>query len=373
MIFLFSLVGVDRVEVKGTKAGVLILVKFGEKLKADSIEVFKADKLNPKEKPISLGKIIYPETLLIDTTKTKGEYLVRVYYGKEKFDTGWITVKLENPIPQKASAISFFISFFDTSKTNILIGILLFAVIFIFLLYLARINPRLYIRRIAGLDAIDEAVGRTAEMGRPIIYTTGIGSIDNLAILAGLTVLKHVTKKSSLYEVPVLMPNNDPLTLAAAREVVKEAYLESGRPDLYRENDIFFLTSEQFGFASGMSGLMQRLKPGAVFMMGYFYAESLILAENAYVSGAISTAGTTSIDQLPFFIASCDHTLIGDELYAASAYISRNPLEVASIKTGDWFKALSAIIITVGSIFATLSVFDPQFGEVVRIMVNALK
>ena len=169
------------------------------------------------------------------------------------------------------------------------------------------------------------------------------------------------------------MPNNDPLTLAAAREVVKEAYLESGRPDLYRENDIFFLTSEQFGFASGMSGLMQRLKPGAVFMMGYFYAESLILAENDYVSGAISTAGTTSIDQLPFFIASCDHTLIGDELYAASAYISRNPLEVASIKTGDWFKALSAIIISVGSIFATLSIFNPQFGEVVKIMVNALK
>jgi hypothetical protein len=368
MIFLFSLVGVDKVEVKGTDAGVLILVKFGEKLKADSIEVFKADKLNPKEKPISLGKIIYPETLLIDTAKTKGEYLVRVYYGKEKFDTGWITVKLENPIPQKASVISF-----DTSKTNILIGILLFSALFVFLLYLARINPRLYIRRIAGLDAIDEAVGRTAEMGRPIIYTTGIGSIDNLAILAGLTVLKHVTKKSSLYEVPVLMPNNDPLTLAAAREVVKEAYLESGRPDLYRENDIFFLTSEQFGFASGMSGLMHRLKPGAVFMMGNFYAESLILAENAYVSGAISTAGTTSIDQLPFFIASCDYTLIGDELYAASAYISRNPLEVASIKTGDWFKALSAIIISVGSIFATLSIFNPQFGEVVKIMVNALK
>jgi hypothetical protein len=51
MIFLFSLVGVDRVEVKGTNAGVLILVKFGEKLKADSVEVFKADKLNPRKNP----------------------------------------------------------------------------------------------------------------------------------------------------------------------------------------------------------------------------------------------------------------------------------------------------------------------------------
>ena len=368
MIFLTSLLGVDKLEIKRVDEGVVILVKFGEKLRVDSISVFKADKLNPREKPLLLGTLIYPETLLLDTTKVEGEYLVRVYYGKEKFDTGWVALNTSKVDPPKTSAISF-----DTSKTNILIGILLFTTLFFVLLYMARSNPKLYIRRIGGLDAIDEAVGRTAEMGKPIIYTTGIGSVDNLAILAGLTVLKHVIKKTSLYEVPVLMPNNDPLTLAAAREVVKEAYLESGRPDLYRENDVFFLTSEQFGFASGVSGMMQRLKPGAVFMMGYFYAESLILAENAQVSGAISTAGTVSIDQLPFFIASCDYTLIGDELYAASAYISRNPLEVARIKTGDWFKALSAAVISLGSILATISIFNPQVGEIVKIMVNILK
>ncbi len=370
MIFFVSLVGVDKVEVKDLEGNVAIIVKFGEKLKADSISVFKADKLNPKEKPLLLGNLVYPETLILDTTKTKGEYLIRAYYGKERFDTGWIALNVtsEKPINQKASIISF-----DTSKINILAGILIFSLMFILLLFMARSNPKLYIRKISGLDAIDEAVGRTAEMGKPIIYTTGIGSVDNLSILAGLTVLKHVTKKASLYEVPVLMPNNDPLTLAAAREVVKEAYLESGRPDLYRENDVFFLTSEQFGFASGISGMMQRLKPGAVFMMGYFYAESLILAENAYVSGAISTAGTTSIDQLPFFIASCDHTLIGDELYAASAYISRNPIEVASIKTGDWFKALSVIVILLGSILATLSNLNPSFGEVVKFIVSVFK
>ncbi len=369
MIFLISLVGVDKLEIKDLEGKVAITVKFGEKLKADSISVFKADKLNPKEKPLLLGNLVYPETLILDTTKTKGEYLIRAYHGKEKFDTGWIALNVTSNEPnQKDPIISF-----NTSKINILVGILIFSFMFIIMLFMARSNPKLYIRKIAGLDAIDEAVGRTAEMGKPIIYTTGIGSVDELPILAGLTVLKHVTKKASLYEVPILMPNNDPLTLAAAREVVKEAYLESGRPDLYRENDVFFLTSGQFGFASGISGMMQRLKPGAVFMIGYFYAESLILAENAYVSGAISTAGTTSIDQLPFFIAACDYTLIGDELYAASAYISRNPIEVASIKTGDWFKAFSVIVILIGSIFATLSKFNPSFGEVVKFMVSVLK
>ncbi len=55
------------------------------------------------------------------------------------------------------------------------------------------------------------------------------------------------------------------------------------------------------------------------FIKGYFYAESLLMAETSYNVGAINIAGTTAVTQLPFFIVSCDYTLIGEELYAASA------------------------------------------------------
>ncbi len=354
-----SFIGIDTVLLDKADNNVVIRWIYSGEIKPDSIYIFKSTKEHPPETPMIIGRVSYPETLFVDTSRVQGEYLLRIFYGEDKFDTGWLT--LSSPDPKKEQTEDEKkkgIIKFDSGKLNILIAIILFASLFSALLFIARVNPNIYIRRIGGLDAIDDAVGRTAELGKPIIYTTGIGSIDSLPILAGLTVLKHVTKKSALYEVPVVMPNNDPLVLAAAREVVREAYIESGRPDLYNENDIFFLTTEQFGFASGISGMMQRMKPGAVFMMGYFYAESLILAENANVSGAISTAGTTAIDQLPFFVAACDYTIIGDELYAASAYISRNPLEVASIKTGDWFKALSVAFILIGSLLATMILFN---------------
>ena len=35
-------------------------------------------------------------------------------------------------------------------------------------------------------------------------------------------------------------------------------------------------------------------------------------------AGAIQIAGTDAVTQLPFFITTCDYTLIGEELYAAS-------------------------------------------------------
>ena len=76
----------------------------------------------------------------------------------------------------------------------------------------------------------------------------------------------------------------------------------------------------------GLDGIMVRERPATVFLLGMFYAESLILAETANSVGAIQIAGTDASSQLPFFIAACDYTLIGEELYAASAYMSREPL-----------------------------------------------
>ncbi|NPB03255.1 MAG: hypothetical protein GXO39_02425 [Thermotogae bacterium] len=377
-MFLITYLGISSVTISVSGGGATIRWK-ASKVGFDSLKIFKADYKHPKENPLHLGTFGPEDTIFVDSNvNTTTSYILRTFLGSDSSDTDWLKVgmSVEFAPPSKASKGSiqnlqaskekekkWINTVFDTKKLNILIALLIFTGIFFYLLHEAQRNPNVFIRRIAGLDVIDDAVGRSAEMGKPIMFTTGIGSIDSLAILAGITVLKQVAKRAALYEVPVLVPNNDPLVLAASREAVKEAYLEMGRPDLYRENDIFFLTTSQFGFASGMSGMMNRIKPGAVFFMGYFYAESLILAENAYVSGAISVAGTVSIDQLPFFIAACDYTIIGDELYAASAYISRNPLEVAGVKAGDIFKALSVAFIIVGVILATLSQFDPKAKE----------
>jgi hypothetical protein len=87
--------------------------------------------------------------------------------------------------------------------------------------------------------------------------------------------------------------------------------------------------------------------------MGYYYAESLLLAETGASTGAIQIAGTDSVSQLPFFITACDYTLIGEELYAASAYLSREPLLLGSLKGQDVGKALITLLIIIGVVAAT--------------------
>jgi hypothetical protein len=142
--------------------------------------------------------------------------------------------------------------------------------------------------------------------------------------------------------------------MSAAQETVKEAYLDAGRPDAFNAEHINYLTDDQFGYAAGVDGMMLRAKPGAIFYMGTFYAESLILAETGHSTGAIQIAGTAMPSQLPFFVTACDYTLIGEELFAASAYLSREPLLLGSLKGQDIGKAIILIILIIGMILVSL-------------------
>lgn len=244
-------------------------------------------------------------------------------------------------------------SWFNTGKLNTLFGTVLFISITILYIFWAR-RGNLFIRRIAGLDAVEEAVGRATEMGKPILYCNGIGLIDYISTVASLNILAQVTKKIAQYDTPITVPTADPVVHAVAREMVKEGYNSAGRPDLFKEDGVYFITSDQMGYAAALAGIMSREKPATNFFMGYYAAESLVLAESGAATGAIQIAGTDQISQLPFFITACDYTLIGEELYAASAYLSKEPLLVGSLKGQDACKLLIVFFVLFGTIWAVL-------------------
>ncbi|MCA9796725.1 MAG: hypothetical protein KC910_33175, partial [Candidatus Eremiobacteraeota bacterium] len=130
-----------------------------------------------------------------------------------------------------------------------------------------------------------------------------------------------------------------------------------GRPDAFVADNVRYLTDDQFGYTAGIDGMMLRERPAANFYMGKFYAESLILAETGHATGAIQIAGTAMPSQLPFFVAACDYTLIGEELFAASAYLSKDPLQVGSLRGQDVGKAIVMVCLVVGALAITFG-FD---------------
>lgn len=232
------------------------------------------------------------------------------------------------------------------------ITVLLAAVIFWYI-NRGKSGRPLFIREIAGLSAVDDAVGRATEMGRPVLYIPGIMDMDDIQTIASMVILGRVAAKTAEYGANLLVPNTRSVVMSVAQEVVKESYLQAGRPDAYRRENINYLTDDQFGYAAGVDGIMVRQRPAAIFLLGTFYAESLILAETGKSVGAIQIAGTAMPSQLPFFIAACDYTLIGEELFAASAYLSREPKLLGSLKGQDVAKLVIMLIIVIGVLAST--------------------
>ena len=224
----------------------------------------------------------------------------------------------------------------------------------LFYIQAAKKGRKISVRRIPGIDAIDDAIGRTVELGRPISFTSGLTGISPL-LYACLGSLKYIAKRAAVYRSKFLVPCSDPQSLPLIESTVQSAYKSEKKFSQFNPNSIRFLSEDQFAYAAGYMGLTHRENVGAAFLFGHFAAESLILAEAGQQIGAKQVAATTDAAQVPFFITACDYTLIGEELYAAGAYLSKDPVQTGSLKGQDFGKVFLLIVILIGIAFSTYS------------------
>ena len=216
----------------------------------------------------------------------------------------------------------------------------------------ARTGRPVKIRRMPALEAVDEAIGRATEMGRPVLFVPGIQDMTDIQTVAGVTILGRVARTAAEYDAKLEVPTARSIVMSAARDTVQAAHFDAG--------NIRYITDEQFGYVAAVTGSMMRDKPAACFYMGAFYAESLLFAENGNSIGAIQIAGTAEPSQLPFFVAACDYTLIGEEFFAASAYLSGERVQLGSIQGQDIGKLVAVGLIAIGVVVATIVAFTPS-------------
>lgn len=229
--------------------------------------------------------------------------------------------------------------------------------IFVIVYYYLKSGKVPYVRRVAGLDAIEEAVGRSAEMGKPVMSTIGIDGF-NYWTLAALTILEHVSKDCVKKGVRILVPtgggNSSYIVRPVAEEIVKDAYTIEGNPEDYRPEDLPFLSGQQYAYTGGVVGILQRAKPGACIMVGGHHSEAMNIAETAVLVGAITITSGTYVSNVAVLACASDYILIGEESPAAGAYLSKDPAQRASIRCQDIYKGISIALIILGTVVRTL-------------------
>ncbi len=243
---------------------------------------------------------------------------------------------------------------FALDKVNLFVLLVLFSSLVLTMIHLATRGRKMYVRPLAGLKAVEDAVGRATEMGKAVLYVPGIDDVKNIQTIYSMIILEHVTKLVAEYGTPLVVPIGKAFVVPMAEETVRQGYLNAGRPQDFKSDTVRYLSDEQFAFTGAVNGIILRERPAANIYLGSFYAESLILAETGFVAGSIQVAGTANIHQLPFFVVACDYTLIGEEFYAATAYLSDDPKLLGTIKGIDYFKGILLVVLVLGFLAETL-------------------
>jgi hypothetical protein len=236
------------------------------------------------------------------------------------------------------------------------LGMILVIVLALLVYYYMSSGKKIYIRRVPGLDAIEEAVGRSAEMGKPVVASFGIGGFDYWT-MAGLAILSHVATLSARTGVRLIVPtggsDSSLIVRPVAEEIVRNAYLLEGKVEAFDSNDMPFMSGQQYAYTGGYIGILQRTRPGSVIMSGYHASEAMNIAETSNAVGAITISTGAYISNTACLACASDYILIGEESPAAGAYLSKEPPLRASIRAQDIYKALSLILIIGGLILMT--------------------
>lgn len=215
------------------------------------------------------------------------------------------------------------------------------------------------IRKIAALDAIDDAVARSAEMGRPIMNCAGFGSgglnvsICGPAHIAGLAVMDYATQQAAKYNVETVYTTPWAELIPLITERMEAHYLAAGQK-IDSMSQVRYFAPEYWVYSIGVLQEIEDVNPGAIAGMGPIGGEDMFMIEGAAEIGALSIMGSAWSSgggvHLPVCMVYADHFLFGEELFAGGAYLSKDANMIASFNGMDLYTIILMAFFVLGTI-----------------------
>ncbi len=257
-------------------------------------------------------------------------------------------------------------------------ALLLFLVLF--LVYLLRsqsgktgTQPRRFnLRRIAGYEATTEGLSLSAETGRAVHISPGSGGVGAQGIgtastLAGMAVVESMARVSAITGAPVQATTNDAIAYALTDNAIRRGYRRAGWSLESEGGEVRFLThADPLAYVAGAAEVIDEEKVSSAVAVGSFGPEVLFLTEAHRRQGAHQIIGSSDAQALALMSITADHSIIGEEIFAAGAYLDRRPTHAASLLAQDGLRWVLILLIVVGFIVA--NVFGIDWNSVLGII-----
>ena len=240
--------------------------------------------------------------------------------------------------------------------------LLLFLIVFLPILYFLgrRVQGGDFpdLRPISAFDGLQGVTARAIETGRAVHISLGQGGITGDATadsLAGLSALEYLADQSAAAGVPSIVSLADPTLLPVAQDVVRRPYGADQEEASRAVRHTRWIAPEPAAYAAGVMGILGIEAIDANVMIGYFGDEYLLMGEAADRRHVTHIGGASDPNTVPFVFATADEMLIGEEMYAAGAYLSNKPWHIGSLLAQDLMRWAIVLVIVVLVAIKTLS------------------
>jgi hypothetical protein len=252
---------------------------------------------------------------------------------------------------------------FGASTVFMLLVILIFVILFFAAWLPLERGREVLLRPLRSLNKIREMNEQAAETGTTVHFSPGTGGLSGQSgtaeALNGLTTLSSAARYSARSRSNLVTTTNDSLTYLAAEDTARVEYIQAGREnDRQPEKTRFVTQQDRMAYTAGVNYILSNEKVAGSVMIGRFSDEYLLAGDTMARRDISQVVGSTQVEALPLMAATAglDNVLIGEEVYAAPAYLDRQPAHLASLLTQDRLRLAIIVIIIAGVIAATLGV-----------------
>ncbi|MDP3185006.1 MAG: hypothetical protein Q8M58_07030 [Anaerolineales bacterium] len=229
--------------------------------------------------------------------------------------------------------------------------VILSAILMASLAFLRRKSTPVF-REIPAFARLQKAIGLAVEEGSRLHISLGRGGLttpQSAAELAGLEMLRRVAELTSASDRPPVATSGDGAVAILSQDALQasdQAVLSSG----YDVTAARLAGLTPFSYAAGTLLVMRDEKVSANILIGNFGIEVALLTDAAERENSSSLAASDNLPAQAILYASAQDALIGEELFAAGAYVKARPFHTASLIVQDSLRWLVVIAILVGAI-----------------------
>jgi hypothetical protein len=229
----------------------------------------------------------------------------------------------------------------------------------LFYIYADRTRAKLNLRGIQAFSHFRREVDLAVEAGKRLHISLGRGSINDLqggSAFIGLTILDCCARAASNSDRPPVVTSGDGVVTILSQDTLQSTYHSLATEQRYDPTNARLTGLTPMAYAAGAMPTIHNEYVSANILAGHFGTEVALLTEAGERSRSLTVAGSDSIPAQAVLYATSDETLLGEELYAAGAYLGAGVAHTASLRMQDIVRWVLVIAIVVGAILKLLGI-----------------